>query len=251
MKIAAHCYAITGLAFTPPWCVNAGFVVGEDTTLVADTGGNAYAGATVFGYAQAARPSNRLRVINTEKHFDHISGNAVFRDAGCELWGHAGIARTEEEFAGEPQELNLAIQCPVRKAAREERAFFHGTRVVNPDHAIHADTQFDLGGGIAARVLLTPGHTPTNVSVWVPEDRVLFTGDCLIAEYLPNLDAGGVEDWRIWLKSLDRLEALGAEQAVAGHGPVARTAAEVQRMIDRVRQVLIESIERGQSPTAG
>ena len=98
---------------------------------------------------------------------------------------------------------------------------------------------------------MTPGHTSTNVSVWVPSDRVLFSGDCLIAEYLPNLDAGAVEDWRIWLNSLERIEALGAEQAVAGHGPVARNAAEVRRMIDRVRAVLVESIERGKSPTAG
>ena len=251
MKISPRCYAITGLACTPPWCVNAGFVVGGDTTLVVGSGGTAYAGATIVGYGTAARPSNRLRVINTEKHFDHISGNSVFRDAGAEIWGHAAIARTEAEFAGEPRGLNLAIQCPVRKAAGEERAFFHGTQVVNPDHAIHADTQFDLGGGIVARVLLTPGHTATNVSVWVPSDRVLFTGDCLIAEYLPNLDAGTVDDWRTWLKSLERIEALGAEQAVAGHGPVARNAAEVRRMIDRVRAVLVESIERGKSPTAG
>src|SRR5580704_19533588 len=72
MRLSARCYAVTGLAYSPPWCVNAGFIAGDTQTLVIDTGGNALAGQTVHGYAIAARPENRLRVLNTEKHFDHI-----------------------------------------------------------------------------------------------------------------------------------------------------------------------------------
>jgi glyoxylase-like metal-dependent hydrolase (beta-lactamase superfamily II) len=83
----------------------------------------------------------------------------------------------------------------------------------------------------------------------VPEDGVMFTGDCLIGEYLPNLDAGAPEDWRVWLASLCRIEALQPATVVAGHGPVAR-GGEVQGMVDTVRRVLEESIARGYSPTA-
>ena len=55
-------------------------------------------------------------------------------------------------------------------------------------------------GGCDIQVLLTPGHTETNMSVWVAEDRVLYTGDCLISRYLPNLDAGSKADWQTWLR---------------------------------------------------
>ena len=82
------------------------------------------------------------------------------------------------------------------------------------------------------------------------EERVLYTGDCLINEYIPNLDAGGVADWKVWLESLKRVEALQAEIVVAGHGLVAR-GGEVQRVIDTVRRFLDEAIARGGSPTAG
>jgi glyoxylase-like metal-dependent hydrolase (beta-lactamase superfamily II) len=247
MRLSNRCYAVTGLGYAAPWCVNAGFVVGDETTLVVDTGGNRLAAQTLCGYASAARPSNRLRVINTEKHFDHIGGNGFFRELGIDVWGHAGIARTPAEFQAEIDEFNDAIPDPVRRARLEARAFFHGTHLANPNRPIHHDTNFDLGG-CRVEVLLTPGHTPTNLSVWVPEDGVLFAGDCLIREYLPNLDAGESGDWQLWLESLDRIEALKPRCVVTGHGPVARDE-EMPATLASVRKVLRDSITRGGSPT--
>jgi glyoxylase-like metal-dependent hydrolase (beta-lactamase superfamily II) len=60
--------------------VNAGFILGDAVTLVVDTSANAFGAATIQGYGTAARPSNRIQVINTEKHFDHIGGNGFFSE---------------------------------------------------------------------------------------------------------------------------------------------------------------------------
>ena len=248
MRISNRCYAVTGLAYSPPWCVNAGIIAGDESTLVIDTGANRLAAETIFGYASVVRPSNALRVINSEKHFDHIGGNSFFREQGIDVWGHRGIARTAEEFAAELADFKSMIGNPARRRAGEESAFYFDTELANPNRQIESDTRFDLGA-CEVEILLTPGHTPTNISVWLESERVLFTGDCLIAKYLPNLDAGSPPDWRIWLASIDRLEQLDAQIVVAGHGPVAR-GAEVPAMIARVREVLHNSIARGASPTA-
>jgi glyoxylase-like metal-dependent hydrolase (beta-lactamase superfamily II) len=248
MRLSNRCYAVTGLGYSAPWCVNAGFVVGDNLTLVIDTGGNALAAQTVYGYACAARPANQLRIVNTEKQFDHIGGNGFFREHGIDVWGHAGVMRTADEFEAEIAEFNDSIPNQARRARGEARAFFHGTHLTNPNRQIHSDTRFDLGG-CTVEILLTPGHTATNLSVWVPEDGVLFTGDCLINEYLPNLDAGTVADWQVWLESLKRIESLKPAFVVAGHGPVAR-GDEIPVIVDTVRRVLTESIARGYSPTA-
>jgi glyoxylase-like metal-dependent hydrolase (beta-lactamase superfamily II) len=231
--------------------VNAGFIVGGERTLVVDTGGNAYAGQTILGYATAVRPGNRIVVINTERHFDHIGGNSVFRGQGIEIWGHPRLQRTAEDFRCELAEFNEAIPNAARRAAHEEAAFFHGTELANPARALDDGMEFDLGGGCSpARIVMTPGHTATNLSVWMPDDRALYCGDCLISQYMPNLDAGTPDDWRIWLESLDRVEALRPAIVVAGHGPVVKGQGPVKVMIDAVRQVLTESIARGTSPTA-
>jgi glyoxylase-like metal-dependent hydrolase (beta-lactamase superfamily II) len=248
MRLSNRCYSVTGLGYSAPWCVNAGFVVGDYLTLVIDTGGNTLAAQTVHGYASAVRPANRLRVVNTEKHFDHIGGNGFFRELGIDVWGHGKTLRTPEEFHAEIAEFNDGIFNPARRARNEAQAFFHSTRLTNPNRQIHADTRFDLGG-CTAEILLTPGHTATNLSVWVPADRVLFTGDCLISEYLPNLDAGTPADWRLWLDSVARIESLDPAIVVPGHGPVAQ-GDHVHRIVDTVRRILKESIARGHSPTA-
>ncbi|MFZ1085470.1 MAG: MBL fold metallo-hydrolase [Terracidiphilus sp.] len=249
MRLTEHCFAVTGLGYSLPWSVNAGFVVGEEMTLIVDTGGNTLAAQTIHGYACASRPGNKLLAINTEKHFDHIGGNGYFRAQGIDVWGHAGIARTAEEFLAEQAEFNHAIPCPTRRARHEERAFFYQTTLTNPNCAIDGETTFDLGG-LKAKILLTPGHTRTNLSVWVPQDCVLYAGDCVVRAYLPNLDAGGVEDWRLWLDSLERIEALKPTFIMGGHGPVS-CGNEIPALIDAMRKVLREAIAHGVSPTAG
>jgi glyoxylase-like metal-dependent hydrolase (beta-lactamase superfamily II) len=248
MRLTDHCYAVTGLGYVSPWCVNAGFITGDEMTLVVDTGGNTLAAQSIHGYARAARPGNKLRVINTEKHFDHIGGNGFFRELGIEVWGHAGIARTPDEFQAEIAEFNDAIPNPARRARSEAQAFFYKTALTNPNCPIHNETTFDLGC-LKVEILLTPGHTSTNLSVWVPEDGVLFTGDCVIREYLPNLDAGTIADWQLWLKSLDRIEELKPGFLVGGHGPVSR-GDEIPAALDSMRKVLRQSIARGFSPTS-
>ena len=49
MRVSNRCYAVTGLGYLAPWCVNAGFVAGSEVTLVVDTGANALAAATIYG----------------------------------------------------------------------------------------------------------------------------------------------------------------------------------------------------------
>jgi len=248
MLLSNRCFAVTGLGYLPPWTVNAGFITGDETTLIVDTGANAAAASTIHGYASIARPANRLLVLDTERHFDHIGGNAYFRERGVDIYGHSNIQRTDQEFRLEMQEFNSEISNPARRARHESEVFYHQTRLVNPNRPISEDTNMDLGN-CPIEILLTPGHTPSNISVYVPSDGILYCGDCLVSGYLPNLDAGSIDDWRIWLKSLDRIADLTPSIVVPGHGPLAK-GDEVPRLIEGVREVLRNAIEAGRSPTS-
>jgi glyoxylase-like metal-dependent hydrolase (beta-lactamase superfamily II) len=247
MRISPRCYAVTGLGYSTPWCVNAGFIVGDGATLLVDAGANRLAAQTLHGYATAVRPGNQLMLVNTERHFDHMGGNGYFHGLGVPIWGHAGIVRQPADFEREIAEFSAEIIDPARRAFDEGRAFYAGTTLANPDHPIREDRTIEFGG-CAARILLTPGHTLTNLSVWFPEDGVLYTGDCLIRGYVPNLESGGPDEWKLWLQSLDRLEALPVRVLMTGHGLVSRDG-EVKECIARVRAVLIEALSRGRAPT--
>jgi glyoxylase-like metal-dependent hydrolase (beta-lactamase superfamily II) len=236
MQVSAHCWAVTGLAYLPPWEVNAGFICGDHTTLVVDTGASALAAATLHGYATLARPGNRLLVINTERHFDHIGGNSVFRERGAAILGHPACVRTEAEFRAEMEEFNAAIPDPARRERGEAEVFYRGTSLAVPNQFVTEDTALDLGG-LEVQVFLTPGHTPSNLAVYVPAEGVLYSGDCLVNSYLPNLACGAAPEWHQWLDSIARIERLAPQVVVPGHGPVA-CGPDVRDMIERVREVL-------------
>lgn len=126
--------------------------------------------------------------------------------------------------------------------------FYHETRLANPNCPIAEDSRLDLGN-CEIEIRLTPGHTPSNISVWVPSDEILYCGDCLVNGYLPNLDAGTPDDWLIWLNSLDRIAELAPQTIMPGHGPVAK-GGRAGDLIASVRDVLTRAIRRGRSETA-
>jgi len=102
---------------------------------------------------------------------------------------------------------------------------------------VDRDETLDLEG-VTAHLLLIPGHTTANLAVWIPEDRVLYSGDTVVSDYHPNLEAGTPSDWRRWLQSLERLESLGAEVLVPGHGRILR-GQEIAAEIARIRAILL------------
>lgn len=236
MRLSEHCYAVTGLAYLPPWAVNAGFVVGDGRTLVIDTGGSRLAAATVLGYAQAVRPGNSILAVNTEKHLDHMLGNCLFRDEGIDVYGHPGVNRSAADLEAEIAENNAVIPDAERRDLGEGGLLFSGTRVCNPNKPVVPPHTFDLGG-IKVELISTPGHTATNLTVWAPSERVAYCGDCVVNQYFPNLQSGSAADWRLWLKSLETLQALGAAVLVPGHGHVLQGAGIAQE-ISRVRRIL-------------
>jgi glyoxylase-like metal-dependent hydrolase (beta-lactamase superfamily II) len=250
MRLSPSCYAIPGLCCIPPWWHNAGFVVGRSRTLVVDTGGNLAAAQTIHGYATAVKPGQPLLAVNTEPHLDHLLGNAFFSGRGVEVLGHASIARTEADFARYQEDVHASITDRIRAAWHEERSFFAGTVLRNPTRPVVEDTELDLGG-LSALLVLTPGHTPANLSVYVPAERVLYAADCLEPGYAPGLEEGAPDAWRVWLSSLDRIEALEPLVVVPGHGHVLDGEAAIREELARVRGILREAIRTGAPPTGG
>jgi glyoxylase-like metal-dependent hydrolase (beta-lactamase superfamily II) len=61
------------------------------------------------------------------------------------------------------------------------------------------------------------GNSPHDVTIWLPRERVLFTGDLLVQSPLPFTGAS----WPVpWIDVLHDVEAIDAYRIVPGHGPV-------------------------------
>lgn len=94
-------------------------------------------------------------------------------------------------------------------------------RAVRPpaSGATMRDGEVISSGGVSLTVVATPGHTPDHASLWVEGVRALFTGDAVLGRGTSVIDPPE-GDLVAYLRSLDRMRALGPRTIYPGHGPV-------------------------------
>jgi cyclase len=243
MQITKHCYAVTGLYFLPPWSVNAGFITGEGKTLIIDTGCCYSSANTIYGYAKSVKPDNEIMVINTERHLDHIGGNILFFKKGAKIYGHENISRKAEDLNDMINDFQEATTEEMRKINHEEKILFKDTEIINPGIKLNRDCNIDLGN-LTVDIIMTPGHTSSNLSVYFPLERVLFCGDCILPDFLPNTGDGNKNDMRIWKDSLEKIKSLQIEYIIPGHGEVISGKEKIMNEILRTDKYLESIIER-------
>lgn len=84
-----------------------------------------------------------------------------------------------------------------------------------------------LAGGVTMHLLPLPGHTADNIGVFLEGERILITGDSVMA--IPIIADG---DWRQAIETLRTIKKLAPETIIQGHGEVILRG-EVQAVLDR------------------
>jgi glyoxylase-like metal-dependent hydrolase (beta-lactamase superfamily II) len=97
----------------------------------------------------------------------------------------------------------------------------------------------DLGGGRGDLVLqyCGRGHTEGDIVAWLPEQRVLFSGDLVEAQAALYTGDAFHTDWSTG--TLDRVKAFGAEALVGGRGAVASGREAVDAAVEQSRGFLL------------
>lgn len=92
-----------------------------------------------------------------------------------------------------------------------------------------------------------PAHTDNDAVVWLPERKVLFSGDLLFNGGTPFMFQGSIAGA---LETVLELERLGAETIVPGHGPVcgAEVFDAVRRYLRFVQDLAARGVAAGVSP---
>ncbi|MFG2136876.1 MBL fold metallo-hydrolase [Streptomyces sp. NPDC048650] len=224
-------------AFVQPdggWCLNnAGFVTDGDTTLVVDTAATERRARLLRRrIAESGAPTPRL-VVNTHHHGDHTYGNSVFTPEATVV-GHAACRR---ELLAAGHQLH-AVWPGVE----------YGDILLTAPTVTFTDELTLHVGDIEVR-LLHPGvaHTPGDTVVWLPEQRIVFTGDLIFNGGTPFLFMGSLAGS---LRSLDLLRSLDAETVVPGHGPVTGPEVydDVERYLRYVDRLAREGRAAGRTP---
>ena len=128
---------------------------------------------------------------------------------------------TGKDSAGMPLPAEVRQRLPLTvRQRRNELAELASLRVITPNLVFDRELTLDLGGG--RRVVLEDrgrANSPHDVTIYLPAERILFTGDILVQSPLPYSGAS----WPVpWVTVLRQLEAVPIAAMVPGHGPVMR-----------------------------
>jgi cyclase len=145
-------------------------------------------------------------IINTEPHADHFNGNCFFEGT---VIGHDGtraavLASTKKQIEATVKQLapqNLSLL----------REFYY-----RPPSITFSDKMALHLGKHDLELINMPGHTLYQAAVYVPAEKVLFTGDNVVGDF-PYLHQAVPE---LWFETLDRIEQMDVDILVPGHGEV-------------------------------
>ena len=206
---------------------NPGYVVTSEGVVVVDT--PQLPTKAVEMRRQAEQHGEIRYLINTEHHVDHIFGNYYFKGTGTVV-NHRGVF---ENFMVVTPDLDpFAYAAEAIPTDDPEGAAIFPDRDEYYNDPNKGTVVFD--GNLTMRVgdhtfelIHTPGHTPGQLAVHVPEERVVFTGDTIFSECQTWLMTSDVDQW---LAALETIRSLDVDHILPGHGPVvAKSYLDVQR----------------------
>ena len=214
VEIASGVWVIPdgGVPFVP----NVGFVDGTRSHLVIDTGMGIRSGQVVLEHAQRLANGKPLILTITHFHPEHGYGAQMFAPESTIVYNRTQLDELHEK--GYPY-ADLFRNFGDTVAAELE-----GFEVVEPDIVYDGEADIDLGGKIAQLRSHGGTHTKGDSWVFVPGERILFTGDLVedkgfaIFPYFPpdDVDVNGDR----WIEALEMMERLEPEIVVPGHGDV-------------------------------
>jgi len=225
---------------------NTGFVIGDDGVAVIDTTLNVDAEGH-FGTLPAQQLLAAIRnlttlpirfVINTHYHLDHTGANAVFEKAGA-------IAVAQDNVRGWITSENLRLLGNAIKTP--QKTFIESI----PPPSVTFDREMDLHlGSRTIHLRSFPGHTGGDSVVFIPDAKVVFAGDLLWHDMVPNLIDASTQPWIDTLSTLTRNEPNAT--FVPGHGDVgnAQDVGAFRDYLVTLRKLVSDAQARGQSGEA-
>jgi glyoxylase-like metal-dependent hydrolase (beta-lactamase superfamily II) len=211
-KLAENVYSYVNVKNASPaesFAANAGIVVGRDGILVVDTLISAKEAKRFISDIRKVSEKPIKYVVDTHYHLDHAFGNSEFARLGAAIISQVNdrnnLAKKGEAGLKNAKGYGLTD---------EDMA---GTVIALPTVTFTDRMTIDLGGETVELIYVAPSHTEGSTLVYLPERKILFTGDVLFTDFHPFMGDGDVPGW---VKTLDFILALDVTTIIPGHGPI-------------------------------
>ena len=249
-RVTPNVYSAVGYSLA-----NSILIEGDDGVIIVDTLSSVGAGREAMAEFRKFTAKPVVAVIYTHFHPDHTQGARAFTTADDVAHGRVQIYAQETLMKNYIAQTELiAPILGVRSSysfgaglTPEERAGMNaglgpvtapGTATFLPPTKTFAE-QLDVTiAGVKLRLIHVPSETPDHTVVYLPDSKVLLSGDMLQGPAFPNihtLRGSAFRDPVAWVDSIDRLRELHAEYLVPSHGQPVSGADKVEEVLRNYR----------------
>jgi glyoxylase-like metal-dependent hydrolase (beta-lactamase superfamily II) len=190
-----------------PYDVNVTVIAGTRGALLVDTRTSLAEAAEIREHLAALPIPTLSALVLTHHHLDHCLGAGAF--PGLPVWGSEGCRAALRSHGIEQRERWVA------RLPEEQAVDVRVSPLVPPDHTVREQAELDLGDRRVVLRHLGRGHTDHDLTVHVPGASTVLAGDLVEVDAPPAFDEAYPFAWPA---TLGRLEALGADVVVPGHG---------------------------------
>ena len=244
--VAAGVWSAIG-ATAPPTYENSGhnnnlsFIVTDDGVVVVNAGDNYLLARALHAEIRKVtdQPVKYVVLENGQGHA--MLGSNYWKEQGATVIAHA-------DAAAEIEAHGAAILERMRTGRRDKGSF---TEVVLPDETFEERKVLELGGQRIELLRLGPAHSPGDISVWLPEKKLVIAGD--LAFHQRMLPVFEDTDTGAWIETWGAFEALGAETVIPGHGDptdMAEVTKYTRDYLRFMRAQVAEILESGEGMNA-
>ncbi len=205
---------------------NIGFIVGDKSILVIDTGGTPSIGEALYKKINDISDLPISYVVITHSHPDHYFGTNIFINESIDIIGHSKLQRSLDanfEFYKNLQLVNT------RDQSVKEFKNFEITKFVNVDKNL----TIDLGNRIVEIKAWQSGHTDNDLSIFDKKTKTLWTENIFVRR-TPSIRAS-VKGWK---KNLEETNKMDINLIIPGHGPVKKKNEALEPMLSYFNRLI-------------
>ncbi len=175
------------------------------------------------------------RVFNSHFHDDHWMGDSYYKELKVPIYA---TKAQKEEFkpGGSSRVLKILDKKDLEK-----------TTIVAPDKIIDKSFTFNVDNRQFELIYRNkPAHGPQDFMLYLPKDKVLFTGDLLMSERITSIRHGSVKGS---LEAIEQIEKINPKVYANGHGKftddtgLKLTKAYLQKLAKVAKKAVDDDIE--------
>ena len=184
-----------------------GFVVTDDGVVLVDSGGSFKGAKNIHKLIKSVTNKPIRYVINSGGQDHRWFGNDYFSSLGAKI--------ISSEAAKKDHKARVGMQWTMLENFLG-KAGLKGTKEKFADITFKDDYKFVLGGVEFEIYHRGQAHTPGDAFIWLPQSKVMFTGDIVYTERM--LGIGEQSNSKSWLHVFNSMAAFKPKYLIPGHG---------------------------------